>query len=103
MNCRDLRIGNLVKDKNGKIIKVAQVTKKKIGYHTDNYRNLHYLKYNEIEGIRLGDDSFKAARTFADMLKARYNLTREIGCLHELQNLNYAIFGCEYADFYTGN
>lgn len=56
MKANELRIGNLVK-LNGEIVKVEQITKKKIGYHKEPRENvMHYAKLCEVEPIVLTED-----------------------------------------------
>lgn len=56
MKKNELRIGNLVK-LNGEIIKVEQITKKKIGYHKEPRENvMHYAKLCEVEPIDISKD-----------------------------------------------
>lgn len=51
MKPQELKIGNLV-CYNGKVVKVEQVTKRKIGYHTKpNETRLNYARLCEIEPI----------------------------------------------------
>ena len=51
MKPQELRIGNLV-CYNGEVVKVEQVTKRKIGYHTKpNETRLNYARLCEIEPI----------------------------------------------------
>ena len=56
MKANELRIGNLVK-LNGEIVKIEQITKKKIGYHKEPRENvMHYAKLCEVEPIELTED-----------------------------------------------
>lgn len=56
MKAQELRIGNLV-CYNGKVVKVKQVTKRKIGYHTKpNETRLNYARLCEIEPIPITDE-----------------------------------------------
>lgn len=56
MKNNELRIGNYVQHK-GEIIKVEQITKRKIGYHKyADKRTMQYLKYSEIEPIEITED-----------------------------------------------
>ena len=51
MDIKELRIGNLVMY-NGKVVKVEQITKHKIGYHTKpNETRMNYARLCEIEPI----------------------------------------------------
>lgn len=69
MKKNELRIGNLVK-LNGEIIKVEQITKKKIGYHKEPRENvMHYAKLYEVEPIELTEnvmDMIRCADKCAD-------------------------------------
>lgn len=56
MKPQELRIGNLV-CYNGKVVKVEQITKHKIGYHTKlNETRMNYARLCEIEPIRITDE-----------------------------------------------
>ena len=56
MKPEELRIGNLVKYK-GEVVKVKQITKKKIGYHKEeNESRMHYARLVEIEPIPLTEE-----------------------------------------------
>lgn len=56
MKVNELRIGNYVK-LNGEIVKVEQITKKKIGYHKEPRENvMHYAKLCDVEPIELTED-----------------------------------------------
>lgn len=56
MKTNELRIGNLVKVRD-EIVKVEQITKKKIGYHKEPRENvMHYAKLCEVEPIVLTED-----------------------------------------------
>lgn len=51
MKPQELRIGNLV-NYNGKVVKVEQITKHKIGYHTKpNETRINYARLCEVEPI----------------------------------------------------
>lgn len=55
MKNTELRIGNYVQH-NDEIIKVEQITKRKIGYHKNGDKScMHYLKYSEIKPIEITD------------------------------------------------
>jgi hypothetical protein len=56
MKPQELRIGNLV-CYNGKVVKVEQVTKRKIGYHTKpNETRMNYARLCEIEPIPITEE-----------------------------------------------
>lgn len=56
MKPQELRIGNLV-NYNGKVVKVEQLTKHKIGYHTKpNETRLNYARLCEIEPIPITEE-----------------------------------------------
>ena len=56
MKPQELSIGNLV-CYNGKVVKVEQITKHKIGYHTKpNETRMNYAKLCEIEPIPITDE-----------------------------------------------
>ena len=56
MKAEDLRIGNLVRY-NGEVVKIEQITKRKIGYHKEeNESRRHYARLNEIEPIVLTEE-----------------------------------------------
>lgn len=56
MKNTELRIGNYVQH-NDEIIKVEQITKRKIGYHRNGDKScMHYLKYSEIKPIEITED-----------------------------------------------
>ena len=56
MKPTDLRIGNLVMY-NGEVVKVEQITKHKIGYHTKpNETRMNYARLCEIEPIPISED-----------------------------------------------
>ena len=56
MKPQELRIGNLV-NYNGKVVKVEQVTKKKIGYHRHKGETrMNYARLCEIEPIPITDE-----------------------------------------------
>lgn len=56
MKNNELRIGNYVQH-NDEIIKVEQITKRKIGYHRNGDKScMHYLKYSEIKPIEITED-----------------------------------------------
>ena len=56
MKPQELKIGNLV-CYNGEVVKVEQVTKRKIGYHTKpNETRLNYLMLCEIEPIPITEE-----------------------------------------------
>lgn len=56
MKPTELRIGNLVMY-NGKVVKVEQITKHKIGYHTKpNETRMNYARLCEIEPIPITDE-----------------------------------------------
>lgn len=56
MKNNELRIGNYVQHK-GEIVKVEQITKRKIGYHKNGDKSrMHYLKYSEIKPIEITED-----------------------------------------------
>lgn len=56
MKNTELRIGNYVRY-NDEIIKVEQITKRKIGYHRNGDKSrMHYLKYSEIKPIEITED-----------------------------------------------
>jgi hypothetical protein len=56
MKPQELSIGNLV-NYNGKVVKVEQITKHKIGYHTKpNETRMNYARLCEIEPIPITDE-----------------------------------------------
>ena len=56
MKPQELRIGNLV-NYNGKVVKVEQITKHKIGYHTKpNETRMNYARLCEIEPIPITEE-----------------------------------------------
>lgn len=56
MKPQELRIGNLVMY-NGKVVKVEQITKHKIGYHTKpNETRMNYVRLCEIEPIPITEE-----------------------------------------------
>lgn len=56
MKNTELKIGNYVQH-NDEIIKVEQITKRKIGYHRNGDKSrMHYLKYSEIKPIEITED-----------------------------------------------
>ena len=56
MKPQELRIGNLVQYK-GEVIKVEQITKRKIGYHKgENESRMHYARLSEIEPTELTEE-----------------------------------------------
>ena len=56
MKPTELRIGNLV-CYNGKVVKVEQITKHKIGYHTEpNETRMNYARLCEIEPIPITEE-----------------------------------------------
>ena len=56
MKANEFHIGNLVKVR-GEIVKVEQITKKKIGYHKEPRENvMRYAKLYEVKPIELTED-----------------------------------------------
>lgn len=56
MTPQELRIGNLVRY-NGEVVKIEQITKRKIGYHKEaNESRMHYARLVEIEPISLTEE-----------------------------------------------
>ena len=56
MTPQELRIGNLVRY-NGEVVKIEQITKRKIGYHKEtNESRMHYARLVEIESIPLTEE-----------------------------------------------
>ena len=56
MKPQELRIGNLVRY-NGEVVKIEQITKRKIGYHKEaNESRMHYARLVEIEPIPLTEE-----------------------------------------------
>lgn len=56
MKPQELRVGNLVNYK-GKVVKVEQITKHKIGYHTKpNETRMNYAKLCEVEPIPITEE-----------------------------------------------
>lgn len=56
MKAHELRVGNLV-NYNGKVVKVEQITKRKIGYHTKpNETRMNYARLCEVEPIPITDE-----------------------------------------------
>ena len=56
MTHQNLRTDNLVKYK-GEVVKVEQITKRKIGYHKgENESRMHYARLNELEPIPLTEE-----------------------------------------------
>lgn len=117
MKANELRIGNLVK-LNGEIVKVEQITKKKIGYHKEPRENvMHYAKLCEVEPIELTEnvmDMIRCEDKCADGYSPVYSLREgfyvkcraidgsldfvkidstylHIKYLHQLQNCYYVI------------
>ena len=59
MKNSELRIGNLVKV-NGEIVRVEQITKKKIGYHKEPRENvMHYARFVEVVPIEITEEIIK--------------------------------------------
>lgn len=59
MKPTELRIGNLVMY-NGKVVRVEQITKHKIGYHTKPYEmGMNYARLCEIEPIPITEELLK--------------------------------------------
>ena len=115
MKAEDLRIGNLVRY-NGEVVKIEQITKRKIGYHKEeNESRMHYARIAEIEPIVLTEEIvgkyFIHCLTsyLRDMNRAEIYQTRDgwrltlnnstytiivsaiVKYLHELQNLYYFV------------
>ena len=56
MTSTELRIGNLVMY-NGEVVKVEQITKKKIGYHTKpNETRMNYARLCEVEPVPITEE-----------------------------------------------
>lgn len=82
MKNTELRIGNLVKV-NGDIVKVEQITKKKIGYHKQpNEHRMHYAILSEVEPIEITEDVMY-------MVKCRRRSEDGKDILHEIIPLFY--------------
>lgn len=94
MNCRELRIGNIVMRKaDGAIVKVEQITKKKIGYHIEGYVNMKYLRYSEIKPVPLNDEKYNNGDMILPLLEDIMQGTPyEPASVHELQNLWYGLY-----------
>ena len=113
MTPQELRIGNLVRYK-GEVVKVEQITKRKIGYHKEeNESRMHYARLSEIEPIPLTEEIIGkyfihcGASYYRDNKRAEIYQTRDGWCinvnnstyttmvsaivkyLHELQNAYY--------------
>ena len=94
MKAEELRIGNLVKYK-GEVVKVEQITKKKIGYHTQaNESRMHYAQIAELEPIPLTEEIIGkyfihcGASYLRDQNRAEMYQTVEGWCLN-INNSNY--------------
>ena len=119
MKAEDLRIGNLVRY-NGEVVKVEQITKRKIGYHKEeNECRIHYARLAELEPIELTEEIIGkyfihcGASYMRDMNRAEIYQTYKGWCLslnnstystylgtivkylHELQNAYYLVTGKE--------
>lgn len=116
MKANELRIGNLVKVK-GEIVKVEQITKKKIGYHKEPRENvMHYARLCEVEPIDISKDVLRKIKLDFNKKCNDYYFYKDgrlvFGCyfsndyclvsfyhfmaikrmqLHELQNMYYII------------
>ena len=119
MTPQELRIDNLVKYK-GEVVKVEQITKRKIGYHKEeNECRIHYARLAELEPIELTEEIIGkyfihcGASYMRDMNRAEIYQTYKGWCLslnnstystylgtivkylHELQNAYYLVTGKE--------
>ena len=119
MTPQELRIGNLVKYK-GEVVKVEQITKRKIGYHKEtNESRMHYARLVEIEPIPLTEEIIgkyfihHGASYYRDNSRVEIYQTRCGWCLsvnnspytayintivkyfHEVQNAYYLAMGKE--------
>lgn len=119
MKNNELRIGNYVQHK-GEIVKVEQITKRKIGYHKyADKRTMQYLKYSEIEPIEITEDlllkkGFEkifdrvfpqecfvygdeevlvrvSGYWYAILAVDIYNMKKHIKYIHELQNAYFVV------------
>ena len=85
MRPQELRVGNLV-CYNGKVVKVEQITKHKIGYHTrPNETRMNYARLCEIEpipiteelllktGFKKGGNGYFDYREYNDELSIRFS------------------------------
>lgn len=119
MKNNELRIGNYVQHK-GEIVKVEQITKRKIGYHKyADKRTMQYLKYSEIEPVEITEDilirlGFEETfdNTYSEILRydkikvikfderllvhifnnySTYSFGSRIKYIHELQNAYFVI------------
>lgn len=119
MKPQELRIGTLVQY-NGEVVKVEQITKRKIGYHKEaNESRMHYARLVEIEPIPLTEEIIgkyfihHGASYYRDNSRVEIYQTRCGWCLsannspytayintiveylHELQNAYYLAIGKE--------
>lgn len=97
MNPQELRIGNLVRYK-GEVVKVEQITKRKIGYHKEeNECRMHYARLVEIEPIPLTAEIIGkyfihcGASYYRDNNRAEIYQTRDGWCLN-VNNSNYTAY-----------
>ena len=89
MKKNELRIGNLVK-LNGEIVKVEQITKKKIGYHKEPRENvMHYARLLKIEPI----DISNTAISIVNYVNRMFDIN--IKYVHQLQNCYYGLYNEE--------
>lgn len=113
---KELRIGNLLKDKKGSIIEVENVLESGINSYT--WSDTHYgvqssgselmYEYEDLEKIKLDEDwvlkcksnsifnngfSYKKTITGRFEIYVGMSLITVIEFVHELQNLNFALLG----------
>lgn len=90
MKKNELRIGNLVKVK-GEIVKVEQITKKKIGYHKEPRENvMHYARLWEIEPIDISKDVLR---------KIKLDFNKKCNDYYFYRN-GRLVFGCYFGNGY---
>lgn len=118
MKPQELRIGNLV-CYNCKVVRVKQITKHKIGYHTKPYETrMNYARLCEIEPISIADELLlkngfeQCGYIFKALFIEMYEVTNgwhlhidnekfetaialTIKYLHQLQNALYLVIGEE--------
>ena len=95
MKPQELRIGNLVRY-NGEVVKVEQITKRKIGYHAQENR-MHYTQIAELKPIPLTEEIIgkyfihHGANYYRDNSRVEIYQTRCGWCL-SLNNSTYSTY-----------
>lgn len=106
MKPTELRIGSIVKLKeDGSVIRIAALTKRKVGFHAPNERpnaHLRYRRYSEIEPVLIYDHWQKIncpTLNYYDNTGMYYyggfTLHKGVRYIHELQNIHFALTGNE--------